>query len=121
MERIDLELGEFALRRRSVAVSHVGAGLRRGLDPGELVVLRDPRTDRHHAGVVADVTFEDEDTCYRIEVGARMSPSEAQTWPQSVPDPEGRAPVTTAEILRLLAELRQRRRQAQAMADLSTL
>lgn len=70
MELIETELSEFTRRSRSLVVSHHGAGLARGLEYGERVLVRDG--DSFRIAVVADIDFEVSDTCYRLVLGGRI-------------------------------------------------
>lgn len=109
MEIIDTELGEFTLRRRSLLVSHVAAGLTRGLEPDEQVVVRGPAGE-HYRARVADIAFDLTDTVYRLRLGAPVSAEEAERTQRAdaaaaagvLPASE---PVSEAELLGLLAEL----------------
>ncbi|UMG92938.1 hypothetical protein [Nocardioides sp. TF02-7] len=114
MEKIELELTAFTLRAGSVAVSHVGQRLTRGLEPGELVLLRDVRTGRHHTAAVADISFEVADTVYRLEVGAPISETEAARWLRPAGDT---GHLTNGDIMALLAQLRRGREAVRAIAD----
>lgn len=114
MEKIELELTEFTLRSGSIAVSHTAQGLSRGLEPGELVVIRDRRTGRHYTAAVADIGFEPEDTVYRVEVGAPVSATEAARWLRPAGDT---GHVTNQEIMALLAELRRGRELVRDLVD----
>ena len=62
MEQIVVALSPFTRRSRSMAISHIAAGLSRGLEPGEHLVLHDPVADEHFTAVVADIDFELTDT-----------------------------------------------------------
>lgn len=115
MEQVELQLAEFTLRSRSVAVSHVSAGLRRGLERGETVVVRDPAAGRWYTAVVADLDFELRDTVYRLEIGARLAPEEAAEW--LAPRPSGAGEVSTSDLLGLLDELRRSKQTLRALVD----
>ena len=56
---------------RTVQVAHSRAGLTRGLDFGEAVLLR-AEDDEYHVARVADITFELDDTVYTFELGGRI-------------------------------------------------
>ena len=116
MEQIVVALSPFTRRSRSLAVSHVGAALRRGLEPGEHLVVHDPEADEHFTAVVADVAFELADTSYRLEIGTRITAAEAAEWlAPSTADER----LTTQDIVALLAELRRSERDVSAaLADL---
>lgn len=109
MERIDVALSAFTRRSRSVAVGHVAAGLSRGLEPGEFVLVRDPADGAHFTAAVADIDFELEDTVYRLEIGARVTAAEAAEW--MAPEAEA-APgrVSARQLMDMLGELRRRER-----------
>ncbi|KAA1417728.1 hypothetical protein F0U44_15660 [Nocardioides humilatus] len=116
MEQIELELSGFTLRSRSVGVSHTAAGLSRGLEPGEPVVVNDPTSGLFYAAMVADIDFSLDDTTYRIEIGSRLAPEEAEDW--LAPDPlHGEDELTVHDLMKLLGELRQSRRVLQALED----
>lgn len=116
MEQIELQLSEFTLRSRSVAVSHVAASLQRGLELGEPLVVRDTSRGRFFAAVVADVDFELSDTVYRIELGSRLAAEEASDWLAPATAPESDE-FTTRQILELLGELNRSRRMMRALSD----
>jgi hypothetical protein len=67
MELINIELSEFTRRSRSVVLTHNSAGLSRGLEYGERVLLH---TDgEYRAAVVADIDLGLGDTHYRLVLG----------------------------------------------------
>ena len=70
MELIDIELSEFTRRSRSVVIAHGSAGLTRGLEYGERVLLR--TGGEYRSAVVADIDFELEETHYRLVLGGRV-------------------------------------------------
>lgn len=70
MELIDIELTEFTRRSRSVVLAHRDAGLDRGLEYGERVLLH--TGDEYRTAVVADIDFDLEDTHYRLILGGRV-------------------------------------------------
>lgn len=67
MELIDIALSDFTRRSRSVVLAHSAAGLGRGLEYGERVLLR--TGDEYRTAVVADIDFSLEDTHYRLVLG----------------------------------------------------
>ena len=118
MEQIELVLSPFTRRSRSVAASHVAQGLRRGLEPGEHVLVHDPEAGEHFTAVVADVRFELEDTGYRLELGTRVTAAEAAEWLDPAPETDAER-LSTRDIVDLLAELRRGERDiSAALADL---
>lgn len=112
MEQIKVSLSPFTRRSRSLAVSHVGQGLTRGLEPGEHLLVHDPVTDEHFTAVVADVHFELADTVYRLQLGTRITAAEAAEW--LAPVDAGEDHLTTREMIDLLAELRRNEREVSA-------
>jgi hypothetical protein len=70
VELIDIELSEFTRRSRSVVLAHRAAGLDRGLEYGERVLLH--TGDEYRTAVVADIDFELDDTRYRLILGGRV-------------------------------------------------
>ena len=104
MQTIDIELGDFTRRSRSVVLAHTATALRRGLEPGEEVLLRD-RHLGYFAARVADIDFELADTVYRLELGVRMSADEAARW-AARPLVPAAAPVSREELLDLLGQVR---------------
>jgi hypothetical protein len=70
MELIEIELTEFTRRSRSLQVAHSATSLTRGLDHGERVLVR--TGGQYRTAVVVDVTFDLEDTCYRLVLGGRV-------------------------------------------------
>lgn len=103
MERIVVGLTGFTRRSRSLAISHVGLGLTRGLEPGELVVVHDPADGADFAARVADIGFELDDTTYRLELGSRILPEEAAD--RRAPS-AGDGTLGMQDLITLLAELR---------------
>ena len=71
MELIDIELSEFTRRSRSVVLTHSDAGLNRGLEYGERVLLH-TGGDEYRTAVVADIDFSLEDTHYRLILGGQV-------------------------------------------------
>lgn len=116
MEQIVVALSPFTRRSRSLAVSHTDAGLGRGLEPGEHLVVHDPVADEHFTAVVADIAFELTDTSYRLEIGTRITATEAA---ECLAPPTEDERLTTQDIVALLAELRRSERDVSAaLADL---
>jgi hypothetical protein len=113
MERIEVELSEFVLRSRSTVVSHVDAGLTRGLEPGEAVVLQD-RARGHYAAEVVDLDFAPTDTLYRLRIGVRLGVEDALERLRGAA-PTGER-VGHQELLDLLGELRGAPRGAVAVS-----
>lgn len=83
MELIDIELSEFTRRSRSVVVAHGAAGLERGLEYGERVLLH--TGDEYRTAVVADIDFDLEDTHYRLILGGRVPAELAQERLETTP------------------------------------
>jgi hypothetical protein len=104
METIDVELGDLTLRSRSMRLSHVASDLRRGLEPGEQVVLRDP-VRGHFTARVADIGFEPADTVYRVEIGVRLTEEEAGARLLGA-DTRAASGLATQDVLDLLGQLR---------------
>ncbi|TIC85959.1 hypothetical protein E8D34_12755 [Nocardioides sp. GY 10113] len=103
--QIEATLTPFTQRSRSVGISHTDAGLPRGLDLGEHVLVHDPATRTHFTGIVADIDFTLTDTVYRIELGTRVTSGEAAQWLNPVRErPAGG--FTTRDVAHLLAALR---------------
>lgn len=71
MELIDIELSEFTRRSRSVVLAHRAAGLDRGLEYGERVLLH-ADDGEYRTAVVVDIDFALEDTHYRLVLGGRV-------------------------------------------------
>lgn len=67
MQVIEIPLGEFSRRRRSVSVAHTRAGLRRGLDIDEQVLVLCDGEFRNAS--VAGIEFSLEDTHYQLDLG----------------------------------------------------
>ena len=104
MERVDLELSDFTRRAGSVLLAHSDTGLGRGLEPEERVLVRDG-VGGHRLATVRDVSFDLTDTHYRLELGAEVSPAEAQLLLSENPRDE-RAAVALSDVLDLLREAR---------------
>ena len=119
MERVVVELSPFTRRSRSIAVSHVAAGLSRGLEPGEFVLVHDPADGADFTAAVADIGFEPEDTVYRLELGTRITAEEAEEWLAPEPAPTAAGQVTTRRLIDLLRELRSRERALQEFLGIS--
>lgn len=111
MEQIVVAISPFTRRSRSIGVSHHAAGLTRGLEPGEHLVLHDPIADEHFTAIVADVEFELTDTSYRLEIGTRITAVEAA---ECLAPPTDDERLTTQDIVALLAELRRGERDVTA-------
>lgn len=111
MQQLEVAMSPFTRRSRSIAVSHNSQDLTRGLDVGDHVLLHDPVTDTYFSSVVADVTFELEDTCYRVVIGGQITPTEATEWVAPLLNEDR---LTTRDIAQLLAELRDGERQISA-------
>lgn len=73
MELIEVELGEFSRRSRSMVVAHGDTLLGRGLELGEQVLVLSE--EEYRTAVVADIDFSLTETHYRLELG-RVLPSE---------------------------------------------
>ena len=100
MELIDIELSEFTRRSRSVVVAHGAAGLERGLEYGERVLLH--TGDEYRTAVVANIDFDLEDTHYRLILGGRVPAELAQERLEGNPAPvSGR--VSVHDIADMLA------------------
>jgi hypothetical protein len=100
VELIDIELSEFTRRSRSVVVAHGAAGLERGLEYGERVLLH--TGDEYRTAVVADIDFDLEDTHYRLILGGRVPAELAQERLDGNPAPvSGR--VSVYDIADMLA------------------
>jgi len=120
MEQIDLELGVFTLRSRSVPLRHSTSRLARGLEHGEQLVVRDVLTGSYYYAAVADVDLEPAETCYRLELGSRITSEEAAEWREPVPHELSRRlddQVSARDLVELLAELRRGRRRLQELVD----
>jgi hypothetical protein len=120
METLELTLTEFTRRSGSVLVKHGATSLRRGLEQGETVLVRDGASYR--TATVADVTFELTDTHYRLVLGPVISEAEAFTARRDAflgaTDALGRltGKVDTAELIALLRTARALRQQSASLA-----
>jgi hypothetical protein len=110
MEQIVVELSAFTRRSGSVAVGHVRAGLSRGLEPGELVLVHDPADGADFTAAVADIDFELADTVYRLELGTRITAAETVEWLAPTPAEAPAGHVSARRLAELLGELRRRER-----------
>lgn len=113
MQQIVVALSPFTRRSRSLALSHVEQGLPRGLEPGEHVLVHDPAADDHFTAVVADIDFTLDDTCYRLELGTRVTAAEAAECLAPATDGSDDR-LTTRDVVGLLAELRRSEREVTA-------
>jgi hypothetical protein len=95
MELIDVEVTHLAGHEGTVEVSHRAAGCRRGLEFGEVVMLRGGDGQTCLARV-ADIGFELDDTVYRVEpvVPATLDGLNALLAELDLPDLEAPAPRT---------------------------
>ena len=100
MELIDIELTEFTRRSRSVVLAHREAGLDRGLEYGERVLLQ--TGDEYRTAVVADIDFALEDTRYRLVLGGRV-PAELAQEKAAGPVPAASGRVSVHDIAEMLA------------------
>jgi hypothetical protein len=102
---------------REVRVSHVGAGLERGLELGEDVVLH-CADGEFLAARVTGFDFELEDTLYRLEPGVRLPLRDAAVRlgvEEGDLRDRGRA-VTVQDVLDLLGEVRRSRTHRDPLA-----
>lgn len=76
MQALELELSEFTRRVGSLSVAHSTTALRRGLEPGESVLVRDGARG-FYVATVRDISFGLTDTHYRLELGAPMDAATA--------------------------------------------
>jgi len=100
VELIDIELSEFTRRSRSVVVGHGAAGIGRGLEYGERVLVH--TNGEYRTAVVADIDFALDDTHYRLVLGGRVPADLAQERIDgTVPTVSGR--VSVHDIADMLA------------------
>lgn len=104
MQTLELELSEFTRRAGSVLVSHTGASLSRGLEPGESVLVRDG-SHTFYLATVSDIGFDLTDTHYRLELGAPMDAAEIVTQHEALAA-DGNGTHSRVDIPELLALLR---------------
>lgn len=102
MEIVEAELSTFTWRCRSLRVSHREAGLTRGLEPGEEVLVHDagPMRLGHVTARVADVEFDLADTCYRLELGSAVSGATALALAVAGAGDATRGPVAPHHVTR---------------------
>ena len=100
MELIDIELSEFTRRSRSVVLTHRAAGLGRGLEYGERVLLH--TGDEYRTAVVADIDFALDDTHYRLILGGRV-PTELALERAGATPPAESGHVSVHDIADMLA------------------
>ncbi|MBZ5738132.1 hypothetical protein [Nocardioides mangrovi] len=65
---------------RRLQVAHSAAGLSRGLEFDEYVVLRDATDDRRFLGRVVDLEFDLEDTYYSVHVDGALAEAVADRY-----------------------------------------
>lgn len=65
---------------RRLRVAHTAAGLPRGLEPDEYVVLRDADLDRRYLGRVVGIEFDLEDTYYDVHVDGALAAAVADRY-----------------------------------------
>ena len=111
---MQLAVATFALSdvaaRGEVRISHVRAGLQRGLELSEDLVVH--CTDGEFvAATVIDFEFDLEDTYYVLELGTRLPPLQAAVLlgAESPDEADLRGPVATQDLLDLLGDLRRLR------------
>jgi hypothetical protein len=118
METLELTLSEFTRRSGSVLVRHGSTSLTRGLEQGEVVLVRD--RDDYRSALVADIAFELTDTAYRLELGPVITESEVLAARRDAlldtVDSAGR--VDTVELLALLRAARTLQQQSAYLARL---
>jgi hypothetical protein len=101
VELIDIELSEFTRRSRSVVLAHSSAGLARGLEYGERVLLHSDG-DEYRTAVVADIDFTLDDTQYRLILGGQV-PAELARQRAGVGAPTVSGRVSVHDVADLLA------------------
>jgi hypothetical protein len=101
VELIDIELTEFTRRSRSFVLAHSEAGLGRGLEYGERVLLH-TGGDEYRTAVVADIDFTIDDTQYRLILGGQV-PAELALQRASVGTPTVSGRVSVHDVADLLA------------------
>jgi hypothetical protein len=100
VELIDIELSEFTRRSRSFVLAHSAAGLGRGLEYGERVLLH--TGDEYRTAVVADIDFTIDDTQYRLILGGQV-PAELALQRASAATPTVSGRVSVHDVADLLA------------------
>jgi len=101
MELIDIELTEFTRRSRSVVLAHSAAGLGRGLEYGERILLH-TGGDEYRTAVVADIDFTLDDTEYRLVLGGQV-PAELALQRAGAGAPRVSGRVSVHDVADLLA------------------
>lgn len=105
---VETEVAEFTRRSRSLQVSHTATGLPRGLEPGEVVVVRSGA--EHWTGCVVDVDFTLDDTVYRLSLGGVVPVEQAEAL---LREEAAEAPrVDVADVVAMLGSLRTLGREA---------
>lgn len=102
VELVDVALSDVSRRSRTLQVSHEAAGLRRGLDPGESLLVRDG--EDFYSAEVADIEFELDDTVYTLTLGGRVPEdlaAEQLTGTAPEPGPHG---FSVHDVVRLLGK-----------------
>ena len=100
-----IEVAELARGRDAgtVLVAHSETTLRRGLEFGEEVVVREAGAD-FHAAVVVEIAFELDDTVYTLVLGTRLPPDLARERLEGL-DPD-RHDLELHELVDLLGDVR---------------
>jgi len=103
-----VEVAELARGRDAgtVLVAHSQTTLRRGLEFGEEVVVREAGAD-FHAAVVVEIDFEPDDTLYTLILGTRLPPDLAGERLEGL-DPS-RHDLELHELVDLLGDVRRLR------------
>lgn len=96
MFEVVLPIGARTMSGRRLRVAHSAAGLSRGLEFDEYVVLRDADEDRRFLARVVEIEFDLEDTYYAVQVDGALAAAVADRYV----DDEG--VVDTAEVAELL-------------------
>jgi hypothetical protein len=87
---------------RQLRVAHSAAGVSRGLEPDEYVVLRDPELGRRFLGRVVDLDFDLDDTYYSVQVEGMLAAAVADEYTRA-------GAVHTNDVAALLRELQTER------------
>ena len=83
---------------RQLRVAHSAAGISRGLEHDEYVVLRDAEVDRRFLGRVVDLDFDLDETYYVLQVDGMLAAAVADEFTRV----DG---LETTEVVALLREL----------------
>lgn len=117
MDLVDVPVSTHALdQHEHLDVPHRMVGLRRPLEPGQVVVIRD-LDGQHRWGAVDGLGFTETDTIYEIRLGHPMPIDRAVEVGAYDDRTRARPFVRVGDVARMLEGLREQRTRTQAQAE----